>query len=83
MPGVEVINPEGAFYAFPSVKQTGRTSQEIADFLLEEASVAVVPGSAFGRAGEGYLRISYTNFYKQLEEGLENMERALVKLFRM
>lgn len=80
MPGVKVVKPEGAFYAFPSIKETGKTSQEVADYLLNEASVALVPGSAFGRSGEGYLRISYATSYEQLEEGLYKMESALAKL---
>jgi len=80
MPGFSVVQPEGAFYVFPSIKQTGKTSLQIAEYLLEEASVALVPGSAFGQSGEGYLRISYANSYEQLEEGLDNMERALARL---
>jgi aspartate/methionine/tyrosine aminotransferase len=78
--GVKVIRPQGAFYIFPSIKETGRSSQEIADYLLEEAGVAVVPGSAFGSLGEGYIRIAYSTSYDDLEEGLSRMKAALAKL---
>jgi len=80
MEGVKVIRPQGAFYTFPSIKETGRSSQEIADYLLEEAGVAVVPGSAFGSLGEGYIRIAYSTSYDSLEEGLSRMKAALAKL---
>jgi len=80
MEGVKVIRPQGAFYIFPSIKETGRSSQEIADYLLKEAGVAVVPGSAFGSLGEGYIRIAYSTSYDDLEEGLSRMKAALAKL---
>jgi len=78
--GMQVIRPQGAFYTFPSIKETGRSSQEIADYLLEEAGVTVVPGSAFGSLGEGYIRIAYSTSYDDLEEGLSRMKAALAKL---
>jgi aspartate/methionine/tyrosine aminotransferase len=53
------LTPQGAFYAFPNIKKTGMTSQEVADHLLYEAGVACLPGTAFGENGEGYLRFSY------------------------
>ena len=80
MEGVKVVRPQGAFYIFPSIKETGRSSQEIADYLLEEARVAVVPGSAFGSSGEGYIRIAYSTSYGNLEEGLSRIKAAFAKL---
>jgi len=80
MEGMKVVRPQGAFYVFPSVKGLGKSSQEIADYLLEEARVAVVPGSAFGSSGEGYIRIAYSTSYHNLEEGLSRMKKALAEL---
>ena len=57
--GLPCVEPKGAFYAFPSIKATGLTSEAFAEGLLREEQVAVVPGSAFGQAGEGYVRCCY------------------------
>ena len=57
--GLDVVEPEGAFYVFPSVKKTGMNSQEFCRRLLEEQKVAVIPGDAFGKCGDGYIRCSY------------------------
>ncbi|HIP96900.1 MAG TPA: pyridoxal phosphate-dependent aminotransferase [Anaerolineae bacterium] len=73
IPGITCQKPQGAFYAFPNVKSFGQTSAEMAIHLLDQAGVAVLPGTAFGRYGEGYLRLSYAN-------SLENIERALVRI---
>ncbi|MBI4491228.1 MAG: pyridoxal phosphate-dependent aminotransferase [Chloroflexi bacterium] len=73
LPDVACGLPQGAFYAFPRLAVPGRTSKELADWLLEEAGVAVLPGTAFGPAGEGFLRLSYGT-------GLEHLQRALEKL---
>jgi aminotransferase len=72
--------PKGAFYAFPNIKSFGMSSEDFADFLSREARVIVVPGSAFGSRGEGYIRISYAAAYEQLEEALERVEKAVKKL---
>ncbi len=80
MPGVSCLPPGGAFYAFPNVTSFGRPGAEIADYLLERAQVAVVPGSAFGEAGEGYLRLSYASSYESLVEALGRMREALSTL---
>jgi aspartate/methionine/tyrosine aminotransferase len=72
--------PQGAFYAFPNVEAYSRCSDEMADYLLEEAGVAVLPGTAFGRNGEGYLRLSYANSLGNLETALERIAAALAKL---
>ncbi|PIC80009.1 aromatic amino acid aminotransferase [Sporosarcina sp. P18a] len=78
--GLKVTKPEGAFYIFPSIKNTGLTSEEFASRLLEEANVAVIPGSAFSSYGEGYLRISYAQSMEELVKGMEGLERFLTKL---
>ncbi|ASJ09078.1 aromatic amino acid aminotransferase [Thermococcus siculi] len=75
--GLPTVKPKGAFYIFPRVKDTGLTSKEFSELMLKEARVAVVPGSAFGRAGEGYIRISYATAYEQLEEAMDRMEKVL------
>ncbi|MDY7041568.1 MAG: pyridoxal phosphate-dependent aminotransferase [Chloroflexota bacterium] len=71
IPGIVCQKPQGAFYVFPNVKSFGKTSAEMATYLLDEAGIAALPGTAFGQYGEGYLRLSYAN-------SLENIERALV-----
>lgn len=73
IPGVTCRKPHGAFYVFPNITRFGRTSNELADLILEEAGVAVLPGSAFGRFGEGYLRLSYANSMDNIRNGLERI----------
>ena len=80
MPGVSCKMPEGAFYVFANVKSYGMTSNEMANYLLENAKIATVPGSAFGTQGEGYIRISYACNYDRLVEGMGRMKDALAKL---
>jgi aspartate/methionine/tyrosine aminotransferase len=75
--GVTCNMPDGAFYAFPNIRGTGMTSREAADFLLYEAGVAVLSGTAFGANGEGYLRLSYANSYENLEKALERMKHLI------
>ena len=77
--GLPCCEPHGAFYAFPYVGQTGMTDEEFSEKLLFEEEVAVVPGSAFGTAGTGYIRCSYCTAYNKLEEALERIERFLKK----
>jgi aspartate/methionine/tyrosine aminotransferase len=76
-PGFRCARPQGAFYAFPNVQQTGFRSDELADRLLEEAGVACLSGTAFGAYGEGYLRFSYANSYENLMEALERIAAFL------
>lgn len=78
--GLQCHKPEGAFYAFPSVKKFGLPSLEFSSRLLKEEKVAVVPGTAFGASGEGYVRISYATGFDKLKEALARMERFLDKL---
>jgi aspartate aminotransferase len=80
IPGITCRTPAGAFYAFPNIKAFGRKASEITDLLLDDAGVAVLPGSAFGRSGEGYLRLSYATSPELIREGLERMSKALRKL---
>ncbi len=80
IPGVRCPMPKGAFYAFPNVQAFGRPVAELADYLLEEAGVAVLPGTAFGRNGEGYLRLSYANSSENIRRALERMADALGRL---
>jgi aspartate aminotransferase len=77
---VSCRTPRGAFYTFPNVKAIGLKSSELADLLLEEAGVAVLPGSAFGKYGEGYLRLTYAASTDKIAAGLERMRAALGRL---
>jgi aminotransferase len=77
--GLACHNPQGAFYAFPSVKSTGMTSEEFAEKLLIEEKVAVVPGSAFGKYGDGYVRCCYATSLAEIEEALARMKHFLSK----
>lgn len=76
--GIDCPMPEGAFYAFPSIKQTGLTSTKFAERLIEEAGVAVVPGAAFGE--DGHIRLSYATSMEEIEEGLDRMEKFCRKI---
>ena len=73
--GLPCFEPRGAFYAFPSIKCTGMTSEEFAERLLVEERVAVVPGIAFGQCGEGYVRCCYATSLGEIEEALSRMKR--------
>ena len=72
--GLECFEPYGAFYVFPSVKKFGLSSDEFATRFLQEQKVAVVPGTAFGDCGEGYLRISYAYSIDDLRVALDRLE---------
>jgi aminotransferase len=73
--GLPCFEPKGAFYAFPSIKATGLSSEEFAEKLLIEEKVAVIPGSAFGECGEGYIRCCYATSLDDIEEALARMGR--------
>jgi aminotransferase len=73
--GLELVEPRGAFYAFPSVHSTGLADEDFAERLLIEEKVAVVPGSAFGECGRGHIRICYAQKYDLLEEAMQRMAR--------
>jgi len=77
--GLPCFEPRGAFYAFPSIKATGLSSEEFAEKLLIEEKVAVIPGSAFGECGEGYIRCCYATSLADIEEALTRMGRFVGK----
>ena len=78
--GMECFEPYGAFYMFPCIREFGMTSEEFAERLLESEKVAVVPGTAFGTCGEGFVRISYASSLENLKEALERIEHFIGKL---
>ena len=78
--GLQCFEPFGAFYIFPSIKEFGMTSEEFATRFLQEEKVAVVPGTAFGDCGEGFLRISYAYSIEDLKVALERLERFITRL---
>ena len=78
--GLECFEPYGAFYVFPSIQEFGMTSEEFATRFLEEEKVAVVPGSAFGASGEGFIRISYAYSLDDLKEALGRLEHFITYL---
>lgn len=80
IPGVQCRAPQGAFYAFPNVSAFGCTSDWAANYLLEEAGVAVLPGTAFGSGGEGYLRLCFANSMENIRIALERISAALARL---
>ena len=73
--GLPTFEPRGAFYAFPQISVSGMDDETFAERLLDEGKVAVVPGSAFGAAGQGFVRCSYATAYEKIEEALERMAR--------
>lgn len=77
---ITCLKPAGAFYAFPNVKQLPISSEALADYLLEEAGVALLAGTAFGKFGDGYLRISYANSLENIQAALERIQQAVDKL---
>lgn len=80
IPGVHCKTPGGAFYVFANIQSFGLSSNEMADYLLEQAGIATVAGSAFGTQGEGYIRLSYACSYERIVEGMARMKDALARL---
>jgi len=80
IPGFHCLLPKGAFYVFPNIEGTGKTSQELADYLLAEAGVALLSGTCFGAYGEGFLRLSYANSEANISKALERIKDAVVRL---
>ncbi|HVP40983.1 MAG TPA: aminotransferase class I/II-fold pyridoxal phosphate-dependent enzyme [Candidatus Krumholzibacteriaceae bacterium] len=78
--GLECALPKGAFYIFADIHRLKKGSIDFADYLLDEGKVAVVSGCAFGKAGEGYVRLSYSTAYEKIEEAMDRIERAVKKL---
>jgi aminotransferase len=75
--GLDCFEPKGAFYAFPSVAKSGMDDNAFAESLLQEERIAVVPGSAFGESGVGFVRMAYATAYEKIEEALNRMERFM------
>lgn len=78
--GFSVVKPKGAFYAFVNIRKLGKTSQELSEYLLNEAKVVTTSGAAFGAGGEGYLRMSYATSIENIKHGLENIRKAVDRL---
>jgi aspartate aminotransferase len=78
--GIHCLKPAGAFYVFPNVKQIPLSSEALADYLMKEAGVSLLPGTAFGEQGEGYLRLSYANSLDNISEALERIRSAIKNL---
>ena len=80
IPGINCPEPEGAFYAFPSIKNLGISSGDFEERALYEAGVALLSGSAFGEFGEGYVRLSYANSQGNLRKALERLDKFVRSL---
>ncbi len=80
IPGVSCRTPQGAFYVFPNIKAFGKSSDWIADYLLEDAGVALLAGTSFGKQGEGFLRLCFANSMENIEIALEKMRASLAKI---
>ena len=78
--GIPCFEPFGAFYIFPNISQFGLSSEEFATRLIREHKVAVVPGSAFGQSGEGFVRVSYAYSIEELKQAFERIERFITEL---
>ncbi len=79
IPGFRCLRPKGAFYVFPNIEGTGKSSREMQDFLLNEAGVATLAGTSFGRYGEGFLRLSYANSVENIQKALSWIGEAVAK----
>ncbi len=77
IPGIKCIKPEGALYVFPNIAGTGMTSEEFADFALEKAGVALLPGSNFGDHGQGFVRLCYVNTLENIELAIKKLAQAI------
>ena len=77
IPGIKCVKPEGALYVFPNIANTGMSSEEFADFALEKAGVALLPGSNFGKHGQGFVRLCYVNTLENIELAIEKLAHAI------
>jgi aspartate/methionine/tyrosine aminotransferase len=80
LPGIDCPTPDGSFYVFPDIRGTGMSAQQFTDYLIDEYSVGVVAGVAFGDRGEGHVRITYAAPDEVLDEGLDRIRRAVENL---
>lgn len=76
VPGFRCLKPRGAFYVFPNIRGTGKTSEELEKYLLEELGIATLSGTSFGPSGEGFLRFSYASSIETIKEGIEKLKEA-------
>ena len=81
LPGVTCLKPKGAFYAFPNITKTGLTSEEFAEYMLNEAGVALAPGPIFGENGEGYVRMCYCNSMENIKKAIGKMKNVLNNIY--
>jgi len=79
IPRISCLKPEGAFYVFPNITKLGMSSVEVSNFFLKKSKVLVVPGSEFGKYGEGYVRMSYATTYDKIEEAMNRIEKVVKK----
>jgi aspartate/methionine/tyrosine aminotransferase len=77
---IECLKPDGAFYVFANIKKTGKSSEEIARFLLKDANIAVLPGTNFGKYGEGYIRLCYATSLKNINLGIKRINKSMRKI---
>ena len=77
LPGISCFKPKGAFYAFPNIIETGYSSQQFTELVLEKAGVAVTPGPIFGNYGEGFVRLCYVNSIVNIEKAIKNISAVL------
>jgi len=80
IPGIQCAKPDGAFYLFPSIKETGMDGFRMAEVLLEKAGVATVAGECFGKKGADHIRISYSNSLENLREAVKKIESVLSEI---
>jgi aspartate/methionine/tyrosine aminotransferase len=78
--GIQCLKPESTFYAFPNISSTGLSSWEFAKYLARDYKVAVVPGSIFGKVGEGYVRLSFAASTEQLKKGIARIGQVVASL---
>jgi len=77
IPAISCRKPKGAFYVFPNVKEINMSSRDLETYLLNKAGVALLSGTAFGKYGDGYLRLSYANSIENIQKGLDRIRKAL------
>ena len=78
--GIRCLKPGGAFYVFPNITGTGLTSEQFADLMLEKAGVALLPGTNFGEAGKGFVRLCYAVSLERIQEGIERIRKAVSQI---
>jgi aspartate/methionine/tyrosine aminotransferase len=82
IPGISCKMPKGAFYVFPNIKEFKLSSLDFALLILEKAKISMVPGSSFGKHGEGYVRISYATSLENLQKAMDRLEKALMDIMK-